>query len=64
FASLTPAPAAPAKTEVAKTEVAKTEVATSEALAPSLMFNDRFAAATPEGVASSVVADAAPQIDP
>ncbi|HBY25681.1 MAG TPA: hypothetical protein DEH75_03870, partial [Bradyrhizobium sp.] len=32
--------------------------------APSLMFNDRFAAATPEGVASSVVADAAPQIDP
>lgn len=54
FASLTPAPAAPAKTEVAK----------SEAPAPSLMFNDRFAAASPEGVASSVVADAAPQIDP
>lgn len=54
FASLTPAPAAPAKTEVAK----------SEASAPSLMFNDRFAAASPEGIASSVVADAAPQIDP
>ncbi|MGY3489296.1 hypothetical protein ACVW1C_007179 [Bradyrhizobium sp. USDA 4011] len=54
FASLTPAPAAPAKTEVAK----------SEAPTPSLMFNDRFAAAAPEGVASSVVADAAPQIDP
>jgi hypothetical protein len=54
FASLTPAPAALAKTEVAK----------SEAPAPSLMFNDRFAAASPEGVASSVVADAIPQIDP
>ncbi|WP_456733860.1 DUF2778 domain-containing protein [Bradyrhizobium sp. USDA 3364] len=54
FASLTPAPAVPAKTEVAK----------SEAPAPSLMFNDRFAAASPEGVASSVVADAATQIDP
>ncbi|WOH85377.1 DUF2778 domain-containing protein [Bradyrhizobium sp. BEA-2-5] len=54
FASLTPAPAAPAKTEVAK----------SEAAASSLMFNDRFAAASPEGVASSVVADAASQIDP
>ncbi|PAY04753.1 DUF2778 domain-containing protein [Bradyrhizobium sp. UFLA03-84] len=54
FASVTPAPVAPAKTEVAK----------SEAAAPSLMFNDRFAAASPEGVASSVVADAAPQIDP
>ncbi|MCP1851010.1 MULTISPECIES: tlde1 domain-containing protein [unclassified Bradyrhizobium] len=54
FASLTPAPAAPAKTEVAK----------SEAPASSLMFNDRFAAASPEGVASSVVADAASQIDP
>ncbi|WP_371818052.1 tlde1 domain-containing protein [Bradyrhizobium sp. CCBAU 53421] len=54
FASLTPAPAAPAKTEIAK----------SEAPAPSLMFNDRFAAASPEGVAPSVVADAAPQIDP
>ncbi|MGY3588301.1 hypothetical protein ACVIGB_002738 [Bradyrhizobium sp. USDA 4341] len=54
FASLTPAPAAAAKTEVAK----------SEAPTPSLMFNDRFAAAAPEGVASSVVADAAPQIDP
>ncbi|WP_229196763.1 tlde1 domain-containing protein [Bradyrhizobium acaciae] len=69
FASLTPAPVAPAKTEVAKTEVArtevaKTEVAKSEAQAPSLMFNDRFAAASPEGVASSVVADAASQIDP
>ncbi|WP_316398297.1 DUF2778 domain-containing protein [Bradyrhizobium sp. 33ap4] len=54
FASLTPAPAAPAKTEVAKSEVP----------ASSLMFNDRFAAASPEGVASSVVADAASQIDP
>ncbi|MGL3209281.1 tlde1 domain-containing protein [Bradyrhizobium sp. BR 1433] len=54
FASLTPAPAAPAKTEVAK----------SEAPASSLMFNDRFAAASPEGVASDVVADAASQIDP
>ncbi|MGY3444588.1 tlde1 domain-containing protein [Bradyrhizobium sp. USDA 4473] len=54
FASVTPAPVAPAKTEVAK----------SDAAAPSLMFNDRFAAASPEGVASSVVADAAPQIDP
>lgn len=54
FASLTPAPATPAKTDVAK----------SEAAAPSLMFNDRFAAASPEGVASSVVADAATQIDP
>lgn len=58
FASLTPAPVAPAKSEVAK----------SEAPAPSLMFNDRFAAASPEGVASSVpssaLADAAPQIDP
>jgi len=74
FASLTPAPAAPAKSaaaktevaksEVAKSQVAKSEVAKSEAPAPSLMFNDRFAAASPEGVASSVVADAAPQIDP
>lgn len=54
FASLKPAPAAPVKTEVAK----------SEAPAPSLMFNDRFAAAAPEGVASTVVADAASQIDP
>lgn len=54
FASLTPAPVAPAKTEIAK----------SDAPAPSLMFNDRFAAASPEGVASSVVADAAMQIDP
>ncbi|VIO76722.1 hypothetical protein CI41S_53510 [Bradyrhizobium ivorense] len=54
FASLTPPPAAPAKTEVAK----------SEAPTPSLMFNDRFAAASPDGVPSSVVADAAPQIDP
>ncbi|MGY3534745.1 hypothetical protein ACVISU_007513 [Bradyrhizobium sp. USDA 4452] len=58
FASLTPAPAAPAKTS-ANAEVAKSEVPT-----PSLMFNDRFAAAAPVGVASSVVADAAPQIDP
>ncbi len=64
FASLTPASAAPAKSAAAKTEVAKSEVAKSEAPAPSLMFNDRFAAASPEGVASSVVADAAPQIDP
>jgi hypothetical protein len=74
FASLTPAPAAPAKSEatksevaksgVVKSEVAKSEVAKSETPAPSLMFNDRFAAASPEGVASSVVADAAPQIDP
>ena len=58
FASLTPAPAAPAKTPT------KTEVATSEAPTPSLMFNDRFAAAAPVGVASNVVANAAPQIDP
>ncbi|WP_376707794.1 tlde1 domain-containing protein [Bradyrhizobium semiaridum] len=59
FASLTPPPAAAAKTEVAKSEAAKSEPA-----APSLMFNDRFAAASPDGVPSSVVADAAPQIDP
>lgn len=61
FASLTPAPA---KTEITKSETAKSEIAKSEAPAPSLMFNDRFAAASPEGVTSSVVADAAPQIDP
>lgn len=54
FASLTPPPAAPAKAEVAK----------SETPAPSLLFNDRFAAAAPDGVPSGVVADAAPQIDP
>lgn len=42
----------------------RTEIAKSEVPAPSLMFNDRFAAASPEGVASSVVADATPQIDP
>ncbi|MHC2333656.1 DUF2778 domain-containing protein [Bradyrhizobium sp. USDA 4454] len=51
FASLTPAPA-------------KSEIAKSDARASSLMFNDRFAAASPAGVASSVVADAASQIDP
>ena len=53
FASLTPPPSAPGKAEVAK----------SEATAPSLMFNERFAAAAPDGVAPSVVADAAPQTD-
>ncbi len=59
------APAAPAKElRLPSPKLQKSEVATSEALAPSLMFNDRFAAASPEGVASSVVADAAPQIDP
>ncbi|MBR0873085.1 DUF2778 domain-containing protein [Bradyrhizobium tropiciagri] len=63
FASVTP-PAATSKTEIAKSEVAKSEVAKSEPPAPALMFNDRFAAASPDGVASSVVADAAPQIDP
>jgi hypothetical protein len=50
FASLTP----PA--------TAKAEVAKSEAAAPSLMFNERFAAAAPDSVASSVVADDAPKV--
>ncbi|MEN3351261.1 MAG: hypothetical protein V7632_4896 [Bradyrhizobium sp.] len=54
FASLTPPPAAPAKSEVAK----------SEAPTSPLMFNDRFAAASADGVAPSVVAEAPPQIDP
>ena len=63
FAAVTPPAAAP-KAEVAKPEVSKFEVAKSEAPAPALMFNDRFAAASPDGVPSSVVADAAPQIDP
>jgi Protein of unknown function (DUF2778) len=58
FASLTPPPSAPAKAEVAKSEPAKSEPA-----APALMFSERFAAASPDGVPSSVMADAAPQID-
>jgi len=57
FASLTPPPG--------KAEVAKSDSAKSEPAAPALMFNERFAAASPDGVPSSVVvADAAPQTDP
>lgn len=59
FASLTPPPSAPGKAEVAKSDSAK-----SEPTAPPLMFNERFAAASPDGVPSSVVADVAPQTDP
>jgi hypothetical protein len=51
FASLTPP------------VTAKAEVAKSDAAAPSLMFNERFAAAAPDSVTSRVVADAAPQTD-
>ena len=54
FASLTP--------PAGKAEVAKS-VAKSEAASSSLMFNERFAAASPEGVPSRVVADAAPPTD-
>ena len=65
FASLTPPPSAPGKAEVAKAEVAKSEPAKSEPAEPAVMFNERFAAASPEGIPSSVVvADAAPQTDP
>ncbi|WP_433995847.1 tlde1 domain-containing protein [Bradyrhizobium genosp. L] len=59
FASLTPPPSAPAKSETVKAEIAK-----SDAPSPSIMFNERFAAAAPDGVPSNVVvADAAPSTD-
>ncbi|KWV60652.1 hypothetical protein AS156_27890 [Bradyrhizobium macuxiense] len=70
FASLTPPPPASGKAEVsksefAKSELAKSEPAKSEPAEPAVMFNERFAAASPEGIPSSVVvADAAPQTDP
>ncbi|WP_426441981.1 tlde1 domain-containing protein [Bradyrhizobium genosp. P] len=41
----------------------KAEAANSEAATPSLMFNERFAAAAPDSVAPSVIADATPQTD-
>ena len=53
FASLAPPPSSSVKAETAKAETS----------APSLMFNERFAAASPQGEPSRVVADAAPQSD-
>lgn len=53
FASLTPPPSTSGKSEIAK----------SEAPPSSLMFNERFAAAAPDGVPSRVIANAAPQAD-
>jgi hypothetical protein len=57
FASLTPLPSAPGKTGVADSEPATSEAAA----APSLMFNERFAAAEPQGVPSNAMAGAPPQ---